>query len=347
MLNQVNHKGEDMGNPKILSKPGNQCVDFLYEMFKNFNSKEIEDRYGQEFYSYYKGYLKDINRKKFEGMVYLYEQIISDVDLRSKKMLDLGCGYGISSLILSHYGAENIVGVDSSNMRIQGFNELRHKRKEKVSPILGSALSTPFRSNTFDVIFCNEFISHVSDLSKTFKECRRLLKPGGILYVGDTNKDTILMKVRTRKEYKRREAKLISSVEKIITSAAADLNLILSPGQISSMAHKLIGLLEHEIRDAVKKVKESNGILPKEFQELKIDFKYRDPYTGYYFERLFSPKEIRKIMGDHGFINITSKSPIHYKVSPLKIFLTTISLNKLFSKVFLYKYYIWGEKLSG
>lgn len=66
---------------------------------------------------------------------------------------------------------------------LQGIN-IVFKRRKRRGPIIykhGDITATDYAAETFDAIACISVIEHGVDLSAYFKECARILKPGGIL----------------------------------------------------------------------------------------------------------------------------------------------------------------------
>src|SRR3990167_737545 len=54
---------------------------------------------------------------------------------------------------------------------------------EGVEYIKGDLMATPYADNSFDTITCLSVIEHEVDFNKLTKECSRLLRKGGVLYI--------------------------------------------------------------------------------------------------------------------------------------------------------------------
>lgn len=86
-------------------------------------------------------------------------------------VLDLGAGEGKLGPLNFRGAAAIVIGMDQ-NRAIE--------RNEKVdSRVLGVAQSLPFRTESFDLIFSDWVIEHLSDPGKVAVEVFRVLKPGG------------------------------------------------------------------------------------------------------------------------------------------------------------------------
>ncbi len=94
------------------------------------------------------------------------------IEVRGRRTLDLGCGYGGYALALSSRGAQ-VVGVDlKAAHRLPGIPTLD-----------ANALSLPFKKATFDLVVCASLIEHVLDPPTLLKEIVRVLQPGGTAYL--------------------------------------------------------------------------------------------------------------------------------------------------------------------
>jgi SAM-dependent methyltransferase len=88
------------------------------------------------------------------------------------QILDIGCGLGMYTQAFSRY-SEQVYGTEVEHERaVQAL-----ERATGVVHAVGECL--PFRSNTFDLVFNNEVIEHVSDDRQTAREMVRVTRPGG------------------------------------------------------------------------------------------------------------------------------------------------------------------------
>lgn len=97
------------------------------------------------------------------------------------KVLDVGCGTGVVAWHAERMvGAKGmVVGVDPSI----GMLTEAIKRERVRLPVNGMGERLPIADETFDFLSMSYALRHVADLVETFKEYRRVLKPGGKLLI--------------------------------------------------------------------------------------------------------------------------------------------------------------------
>lgn len=98
--------------------------------------------------------------------------------LHGEYVLDLGCGYGCYTEYFHNIGAK-IIGVDGSTEMI---NIAKEKYPNCDYKIIDITKRLPFDSDTFDIVFCNQVLMDIENISQIFSEVKRLLKRGGIFY---------------------------------------------------------------------------------------------------------------------------------------------------------------------
>ena len=103
------------------------------------------------------------------------------------KLLDLGCGIGLTLAVLAKHFT-NSMGCDVGKNEIRASKELLKLLEIKSPVVLYDGKHLPFKDNTFDIITSIEVIEHVSKPDLMLKEIRRVLKPGGILHITTANK---------------------------------------------------------------------------------------------------------------------------------------------------------------
>lgn len=112
-----------------------------------------------------------------------------DVDLRGLDVLEFGCNYGASSIVMARLGARVCgVDVDPSAVDLARCNAARYGRSDIALKHVPDTRHLPFADARFDFILCNSVLEYVrpAELGAVLGELRRVLKPGGRLLVTGT-----------------------------------------------------------------------------------------------------------------------------------------------------------------
>jgi GT2 family glycosyltransferase/ubiquinone/menaquinone biosynthesis C-methylase UbiE len=115
---------------------------------------------------------------------YLYSTLFC----KDKVVLDVACGEGYGSYLLSKY-SKKVVGIDID------YDVINFASREYINNnlefIVGNANNLPFKGKClFDLIVSFETIEHIDEQNqiKLLTEVKRLLKPGGVLIISTPNK---------------------------------------------------------------------------------------------------------------------------------------------------------------
>jgi len=149
----------------------------VYEEYKNLWGNE-DEKYLWEQVNIW---IDDDNN--LDGVISFLE---SRFDLRGKRILDFGCGWG-TDLIFCLKKGYDAFGIDISWEKAK-FHTLRVQRRNYPKFwierfILSQGENLPFKSESFDLVYSNQVIEHVKDLERCISEIFRVLKKDGILYI--------------------------------------------------------------------------------------------------------------------------------------------------------------------
>ena len=98
------------------------------------------------------------------------------------RVLDAGCGFGQWSLALARHNRQ-VAAVDVSPARIAALRALAGRLSvDNLTALSGSIDALPFRSASFDAVFCYGVI-FLTPWREALRELVRVLAPGGRLYV--------------------------------------------------------------------------------------------------------------------------------------------------------------------
>ncbi len=106
-----------------------------------------------------------------------------DITAPGIKVLDFGCGLGISVLELRDLGID-AYGVDINQSRIDNAQKkLSEKQTIESSEIFRQLdQEIPFENNTFDYVYANQVLEHVVNLESSISEIARVIKMNGFFY---------------------------------------------------------------------------------------------------------------------------------------------------------------------
>ena len=103
--------------------------------------------------------------------------------LKTNRILDLGCGDGMVSAELARLSGANVVCADISELAVRSCRE-RGLEAHRVE--IGEA-ALPLESDSFDLVLMAEVIEHVVKPDRALDEVRRVLKPRGYLILSTPN----------------------------------------------------------------------------------------------------------------------------------------------------------------
>jgi ubiquinone/menaquinone biosynthesis C-methylase UbiE len=158
--------------------------------------KEFDKRIEQYFYNFYFKSLglfdwKDrLDCRKKEGAMCRATlrtvEKISGLDLKNKKMLDVGCGWGGYTVAglemgIDAYGCD----IDDKVLEIAALRSKLHGVPENY--YIAPAEQLPFPDETFDYVQCISVLEHVNNVSTSIREMVRVLKKGGVAFISAPN----------------------------------------------------------------------------------------------------------------------------------------------------------------
>ena len=305
--------------------------------------------------------------QNYEVMVQHIEDLMVQSGLKNgDKVLDAGCGTGFHSLAAVGLGAGHVHSIDviPSSVKIcRGVMDFLDI--DNVSTELMDVNDMTFDDNFFDVVYSVEAISHYKYLLPFLKETKRVLKPGGILYIKDANnaqnrqirnytiskwhvRDSGVSNILPDKnsdssdntDFTKSRWKPDKTIDgshdgfgnkykpynEVRKEMIADKYPNLDNEKISLLAEATRGYWGNDIYNAVDNFIKTSE-LPK-----RIDFNFcREPKDGQYCERLYYPYELKKQIEDFGFkvkvyAHCATKRPYRY-LNPIFRIFSRLALN--------------------
>jgi ubiquinone/menaquinone biosynthesis C-methylase UbiE len=110
-------------------------------------------------------------------------------------VLDCGCGPGSITVDLAERVAPGrVVGIDLANRQVAAARALAAERGIiNVRFELGNLYALPFPDASFDLAFAHTVLEHLGDPLRALREMRRVLRPGGLVAIRDTDRATCVV----------------------------------------------------------------------------------------------------------------------------------------------------------
>lgn len=108
---------------------------------------------------------------------YLWDYVTRE-DLRGKRVLEIGLGYGTLSQILAGR-AGSYCGADIAPGPVAMVRSRVGWARRNGRALRGSALELPYRDATFDYVYSIGCLHHTGDVPRAIDEVWRVLRPGG------------------------------------------------------------------------------------------------------------------------------------------------------------------------
>jgi len=107
-------------------------------------------------------------------------------------VLDLGAGTGHATLALKRrYPKAQVVALDLAESMLREAAR-RQTLLRRFRRVCADAAQLPFRPACFDIVFSSLMLQWCDDPDRVFAECRRVLRPGGLLSFASFGPDTLV-----------------------------------------------------------------------------------------------------------------------------------------------------------
>lgn len=109
-----------------------------------------------------------------------WESVAPRPEIRGKRVLDVGAGFGGATAHLLSEGAQPVAG----DIRPHRMATARAYCQDPTAAFCGfAAEALPCRDGVFDGVVLFDVLEHVADPLQTLSETRRMIKPGGWLFI--------------------------------------------------------------------------------------------------------------------------------------------------------------------
>ena len=109
------------------------------------------------------------------------DDLLQKVSLKNKRALDVGCGRGeVAREVIRRVGEVVIDGIDSD---LCGLADTQEETSQSLTIRRMDVTRLDFPDACFDVAYSLNVFEHINDLKGAYRELRRVLKLGGMLYL--------------------------------------------------------------------------------------------------------------------------------------------------------------------
>ena len=175
------------------------AADYFFELFIKELEKNPRLRHYHRIINSDKKYL--FRRAYYQQRL---EYILNNVDKENALILDVGCGYGTTSLLLGMQG-HKVIGTtleyyfDEIENRLNYWKD--HFDISKLEFKYENILKAQYEDKAFDYIIAQDTLHHIEPIDNAMKVFNRILKDNGKLLISEENGDNI---INNLKNFKRR-----------------------------------------------------------------------------------------------------------------------------------------------
>jgi SAM-dependent methyltransferase len=124
------------------------------------------------------GFFADLEHYHFEKLHHLPRLVPFD-QFRGRRILEVGCGAGTDLVRFARHGA-NVTGVDVAPASIALAEKNFSLEKLPVHLAVADGEALPFVQRSFDLVYAHGVVQYTTDDRALVRECRRVLRPGGV-----------------------------------------------------------------------------------------------------------------------------------------------------------------------
>jgi len=131
----------------------------------------------------------DLGRSHGPAVLDLWMRAVEAHIRAPNRILDLGCGTGrFSSALAAHFDTE-VIGIDPSAKMLEQARAKPADRRVRYERGRGEAIPLP--DGSVDLVFMSMIFHHVSDPALVARECRRVLRHGGCVFMRGGTREQI------------------------------------------------------------------------------------------------------------------------------------------------------------
>jgi SAM-dependent methyltransferase len=137
-----------------------------------------------------RGYFLDIEHQRYALQAHILDHVLSKIDWRGKRVLEIGSGVGTDARRIIRMGGDYTgINVDRGSTEATARALRAFSLPGKVRH--GDATALDFRDGAFDIVYAFGVLHHIPEAGRAVAEIHRVLKPGGQLLVMLYNRASI------------------------------------------------------------------------------------------------------------------------------------------------------------
>lgn len=125
------------------------------------------------------GFFADLDAYHFEKLHHLL-RLVDFTAWQGRPVLDVGCGAGVEVVRFARGGARTI-GVDVSEQAVALTRANLAQQELAAGLAVADGEALPFPDASFDFVYAHGVIQYAADDAAVVAECRRVLRPGGVV----------------------------------------------------------------------------------------------------------------------------------------------------------------------
>ena len=165
---------------------------------------------------------KKVKENFMPAIISTVKQIVEDYGVLEGVCVDVGCGTGVFAIELCRHSKLKIYALEKEKAiyEVARMNIKKERLTDRIIPVLGDAYELPFENEFVDFLISRGSYHCWEDKVRVFKEIYRVLKKGGIGFVGGgfgryvTEEESNMMKSLRDRSLKE-DAKVYSSPDKL------------------------------------------------------------------------------------------------------------------------------------
>ena len=113
-------------------------------------------------------------------------QILNKANIDTGLCLDVGSGPGHLAIALATLSDLTVFALDNDEpmCRIAEANVAKYRLEQRVRSVFGDVNAIPFETGSINLVVSRGSFFFWENLSRGFSECMRVLRPGGMAYIG-------------------------------------------------------------------------------------------------------------------------------------------------------------------